>query len=112
MGSYAFCTPRPLAVPGISWVRPIAPAPETAFGLKFDSARTSALSSAGSTPLACAACTIIESYGDASAPLVATAVVPVAAVAAVGSETAVGSIADGYAAVVASVAPAVLPVAV
>ncbi len=46
---------------GISWVSPIAPAPETAFGLKFDSARTSALSSAGSTPLAWAAWTIIES---------------------------------------------------
>src|SRR5690242_9914582 len=44
-------TPRPAAVPGMSWVRPTAPAPERALALKPDSCLIRPASSAGSMPL-------------------------------------------------------------
>jgi hypothetical protein len=49
-GSYGFVTPSPAAVPGISCIRPCAPAELVAFGLKPDSCAITAWSSFGSTP--------------------------------------------------------------
>src|SRR4051794_22386569 len=63
----------------MSWVRPRAPAGETAFALKLDSWRTSPASSAGSMPLRCAAAVISSPYGTP----VSEAPVPVGVVAAV-----------------------------
>src|SRR3954468_17486026 len=71
--------PRPAAVPGMSWVRRRAPAPEPAFGLKPDSCLIRPASSAGSIPLACAAWVISAAYGT----LAGSALVPVLAVGAV-----------------------------
>src|SRR3954451_20337786 len=80
-GSSTLVTPRPAAVPGISWVRPRAPAPEPALGLNPDSCLIRPASNAGSTPLALAAWVISFAYGplDGSAlVLVLGAVVPLA----------------------------------
>lgn len=49
-GSYAFVTPRPFAVPGISCISPWAPTLEVALALNPDSFAMIALTSAGSTP--------------------------------------------------------------
>src|SRR4051794_8719732 len=86
-GSRTLVTPRPAAVPGISCVRPRAPAPEPAFGLKPDSCLIRPASSAGSMPLACAAWVMSAPYGtlagSAEVPVVA-GVVADAVVAVVG----------------------------
>src|SRR3954464_1552671 len=83
-GSSTLLTPRPAAVPGMSCVRPRAPAPEPAFGLKPDSCLIRPASSAGSSPLACAAAVISEPYGvpagSADGPVEAVAVVATGAV--------------------------------
>jgi hypothetical protein len=54
-------TPSDAAVPGMSWVRPTAPAPLRALGLKPDSCETRPFSSAGSIPLPAAAALISAS---------------------------------------------------
>src|SRR3954452_13576165 len=81
-------TPSAAAVPGISCVRPRAPAGLPAFGLKFDSWRIRPRRRAGSTSYFAAAASISAAYGvfapgvaDAPAGAVA-AVVPVVALAA------------------------------
>src|SRR5260370_30086321 len=76
-------TPRPDAVPGISWVRPTAPAPERAAGLKPDSAWVMAASNRGSTPAFVAAASMAPAQGRpasgrASAQPAGAAVRPVA----------------------------------
>ena len=53
-------------MPGISCVRPLAPAGLSALGLKLDSWRMSALSSAGSTPWRAAAASISAAKGVAA----------------------------------------------
>jgi hypothetical protein len=50
----------------MSCISPCAPACDTALGSNPDSARTTALTSAGGTPLAFAAATMSASYGDGS----------------------------------------------
>src|SRR5215211_150081 len=75
-------TPSAAAVPGMSWVRPRAPAGLPASGLKFDSWRMSPRSSAGSTPYLAAAASISAAYGVA-APAPAAPVAPAADVAVV-----------------------------
>ena len=58
-GSAESVTPRPRAVDGINCIRPRAPAPETAFGLNFDSVSMTAAIRAGSMPYFVAACWMI-----------------------------------------------------
>ena len=48
-GSNGSFNPYDAAVPGMNWAIPCAPAGETAFGLKFDSARIWAASRAADT---------------------------------------------------------------
>src|SRR3954453_19240028 len=63
----------------MSCVRPRAPAPEPAFGLNPDSCLIRPASSAGSSPLACAAAVISDPYGvpagSAEGPVEAAVVV-------------------------------------
>src|SRR3954468_5779032 len=82
-----FVTPRPEAVLGISCVRPRAPAPEPALGLKPDSCLIRPASSAGSSPLAFAAAVMSVPngvpFGSSETPVAAVgAVVGIAAVVA------------------------------
>ena len=60
--SYGFVTPSSFAVDGINCITPIAPALETSFGLKFDSAFATALSKLSDTPYFFAAFLNILSY--------------------------------------------------
>jgi len=54
-GSYGSATPSACAVPGMSCIRPAAPVRDVACGSKPDSARTTAVTSAASTPAEAAA---------------------------------------------------------
>src|ERR1700754_1922513 len=83
-------TPSADAVPGMSCVRPRAPAGLVALALKFDSWRIRPRRRAGSTLYFAAAASISAAYGVA-APVPAAPVAPVAAALVVGSVVAAGA---------------------